>query len=84
MADAAAAVRRHSGIHLVGRTPAVMLLRSGSSFRVACSECCLTIARNVGMDEVASQAALIGRHRKHCTGPRRPWMRRMIRLFAVS
>lgn len=87
MANAAtvAQSRTQSGIHAVNRPLAVQLLRSGSGFHLACSECGRTIARNLrDTHDVCSRTELIGRHRMECRGAGRPWMRRMIRLFAVS
>ncbi len=77
--------RAHSGIRPVDRPLAVMLLRSGSQFDVACSACHQTIARNLpDAGDLHSRAELFARHRMDCPGPRRKWMRRMIRLFALS
>lgn len=77
--------RAHLGIHPVDRPLAVMLLRSGSQFSLACSACHQTIARNLpDAGDLHSRAELIARHRIDCAGPRLRWMRRMIRLFALS
>ena len=75
---------RH-GIHAVDRPLAVTLLRSGSIFHLACSECHGMIARGLkDADDLHSRTELIARHRAECMGPRQWWIRRMIRLFAVS
>jgi hypothetical protein len=85
MSHAAVITERNTpGIHAVDGPVAVMLLRSGSGFHVACSECRHTIARDLPDADLQSQAGSILRHRMECAGPRGGWMRRMIRMFALS
>ena len=84
-ATAVAGSGTQSGIHAIDRPVPVMLLRSGSTFDLACSECRQTIARNLrDAEEIGSRTELIAAHKLECAGPRRWWMRRVIRLFAVS
>jgi hypothetical protein len=63
----------------------VMLLRSGSKFKLVCSDCRKTIAKNLpGEHSAYYHAGAAVQHAADCVGVKKDWVRLLLRIFATN
>jgi hypothetical protein len=61
----------------------VMLLRTGSRFKIVCSDCRKTISRRLETERAAyCHAGLVVQHQATCSGEKMSWVRHLLRITA--
>jgi hypothetical protein len=61
----------------------VMLLRTGSTFKIVCSDCRKTISKRLENERAAyCHADLVVQHQATCSGEKVSWVRHLLRITA--